>query len=198
MEMDFMEHRAQFRNNIFVIAIGAFIVTCIWLSLQAKKTHVVWIPAGSKSISHIYGTCFYKKEPFTGYLYESYPDGTLAKLIPYEDGLENGVMRAWYSNRTLQMIRYFNEGKKQGVHKSWWPTGLKRFEYTFKDDEYNGTVKEWYQSGRLCRIFHYNMGHEDGLQQMWWDNGTVRANYVVKNGQQYGLIGRKLCKNTAK
>ena len=85
--------------------------------------------------------------------------------------------------------------KKEGIHTAWWPDGNPKFQYHFINDEHHGEAKEWYSNGKPFRFFHYTIGHEDGLQQMWWEDGSIRANYVVKDGEQYGLIGRKLCKN---
>lgn len=190
-----MERRAQFRNDVGLMVFVLLLLTSIWINIEAKNDNQLWVVAGDKHLTQIQGVCYYKSVPFTGCIYERYPNGDFAKQIPYVDGRQNGTMRWWYPNQVLQQERYFDKGQKQGIHKSWWPDGRLRFEYTFKNDEYNGTVKEWYASGQLSRVFRYKMGHEDGLQQMWWDNGTVRANYVVKDGQQYGLIGRKLCRN---
>ncbi|MES2274394.1 MAG: toxin-antitoxin system YwqK family antitoxin [Bacteroidota bacterium] len=194
--MDIMEHRVPYRNDAFITGIVLLLLTLIWINIQAKDDKQLWVVTGDSHLTQIQGICYYKSVPLTGCVYERYANGDFARQIPYINGLQDGMMRYWYPNQSLQQERFFASGKKQGIHKSWWPDGSPRFEYTFKDDEYNGTVKEWYAGGKLCKVFHYKMGHEDGLQQMWWDNGTVRANYVVKNGQQYGLIGRKLCRNT--
>jgi antitoxin component YwqK of YwqJK toxin-antitoxin module len=196
--MDIMERRAQFRNDIGIAGFLLLLLAIIWVNIQAKDNHQLWVVTGDKNLAHINGVCYYKSVPLTGCIYERYPNGDFAKQIPYADGKQDGVMRYWYPNQTLQQERPFAAGNKQGIHKGWWPDGTLKFEYTFSKDEYNGTVKEWYTNGMLCRIFNYKMGHEEGREQMWWENGTVRANYVVKDGQQYGLIGRKLCRNLIK
>jgi antitoxin component YwqK of YwqJK toxin-antitoxin module len=193
-----MEHRAQFRNNITIAAIALIALALIWLKTESKDSHQLWVAAGNPGLVQANGVCYYKNIPLTGCVYVRFADSSLAKQIPYVNGLQDGIMRVWNDNHTLQQQRLFVAGKKQGIHRGWWPNGKLKFEYIFTDDEYNGVVKEWYANSRYFRVFHYTMGHEDGLQQMWWDNGTVRANYVVKDGQQYGLIGRKLCRNLLK
>lgn len=193
-----MERRAQFRNNWQVTGIILLLLVIIGIYLNANERPQLLVKVGDVHLIQSGGICYYKHVPLTGCVYERFPNGTWAKQIPYINGKQDGLMRFWYPNNTLQQERLFVNGNKQGIHKGWWPNGKFQFEYSFDKDEYNGPVKEWYANGKLCRFFHYQMGHEDGLQQMWWDNGTVRANYVVKDGQQYGLIGRKLCRNLIK
>ncbi|GAB3919140.1 toxin-antitoxin system YwqK family antitoxin [Mucilaginibacter boryungensis] len=198
MEMDFMERQAPFRSKLYIPGLILLLLIIVWIGVKAKWTDQVFVKIGDAHLIQANGICYYNNKPLTGCIYERFPDGTFAKQIPYINGRQDGLMHFWYPDRTLQQERLFVDGKKQGVHKGWWPNGKLKFEYSFNNDEYNGSVKEWYESGKLCRFFHYSMGHEDGLQQMWWDNGTTRANYVVKDGQQYGLIGRKLCRNLTK
>jgi antitoxin component YwqK of YwqJK toxin-antitoxin module len=196
--MDFMERREPYRNKLLTLGCFLMVLLLVRLSIQSEVVPSILLAQNDPYLSHAAGMVYYKGIPFTGFVYDKYPNGTLAKQTPYIDGRQDGVMKAWYPNKALQQERFFDEGKKQGIHKGWWPDGTPQFEYSFKDDEYNGAVKEWYQNGRPFRVFHYNMGHEEGLEQMWWDNGATRANYVVKDGQQYGLIGRKLCRNVSK
>jgi antitoxin component YwqK of YwqJK toxin-antitoxin module len=106
-------------------------------------------------------------------------------------------MRYWYPNQTLQQERFFAAGKNRVYIKAGGPMVRLSLNIPLVKTS-TMAVKEWYTNGMLFRVFHYNMGHEEGCEQMWWENGTVRANYVVKDGQQYGLIGRKLCRNLIK
>lgn len=193
-----MERRVQFRNNIIHLGCCLLMLIVIRMSIQYASMPRLKVAVNSPYLTQAQGVLYYKNSPFTGYVYENYPNGAQARLMSYVKGREDGVMNYWYPNGILQQERFFDDGKKQGVHKGWWPDGSPRFEYHFKDDEYDGPVKEWFPNGKPYRVFNYHMGHEDGLEQMWWDSGAIRANYVVKDGQQYGLIGRKLCRNVIK
>lgn len=193
-----MEPRAPYRNKLVDAGCIMLFVLAIWINKPSAATKPVWVADNAPNLLQARGVLYYKKLPFTGYIFAKYPNGVLANQTPYVDGRQDGLMKGWYPNKVLQEERFFEYGQKQGLHKGWWPNGKRAYEYTFKDDEYNGSVKEWAEDGKPYRAFHYKMGHEEGLQQMWWPDGTVRANYVVKDGQQYGLIGRKLCRNTIK
>ena len=193
-----MERRVQFLNNLLLLLWAGILVLTFYSGYNAEtriKIPDTWLDAGDSSLVHQNGTLYYQGRAFSGWLYENFANGNRAKEIPYYDGKMQGIMKTFYPDRAVEQERLFVTGQKQGIHRGWWPNGAPKFEYHFMNDEHNGEAKEWLINRRLFRIFRYNMGHEEGLQQMWWDNGTVRANYVVKNGREFGLIGRKLCKN---
>jgi antitoxin component YwqK of YwqJK toxin-antitoxin module len=191
-----MERRALYRNKIALAAcLSALLCTCLlaWTRLPS-----VIINEADPQLAQVQGTLYYHSKLFSGYLVRYYPNGEKARETTYNNGKQEGVMKSWYPGNLHKEDRLFVDGLKQGTHCGWWPSGRLKFEYYFNDDEHNGTAKEWFSDGKPFRVSRYNMGQEDGLQQQWWPDGTVRANYVVKNGQQYGLIGRKFCKNVYK
>lgn len=194
-----MERLALFRDKMTVPFWGIVLIVVLYLGMRPKVVPAnVWINENDTHLKHLNGFLYYNKVAFSGWLFENYPDGTREKATPYYGGKEEGIMHSWYPNKTLREERLFVHGEKKGIHHGWWPDGKLQFEYYFTDDEHNGIAKEWFNDNKLYRLFHYTHGYEEGLQQMWWPDGTVRANYVVKNGEQFGLIGRKLCKNVFK
>ena len=196
--MDFMERRAPYPSKLIGLASFLVLVAIIYISAQYKVIPAKWINENDKHLTHNGGMLYYNNEAFCGWIYSDYPNGNRAQTTPYFNGKEEGIMESWYPDNKPEQKRLFVSGKKQGVHKGWWPNGNLKFEYYFTDDEHNGSAKEWFNNNKLYRYFNYKNGHEDGRQQLWWDNGTIRANYVVKDGHQYGIIGRKLCKNVLK
>jgi antitoxin component YwqK of YwqJK toxin-antitoxin module len=138
---------------------------------------------------------FWFLKKFSGWVYALHPDGDTALLVPYSSGKEEGWSRRRYKGKKQMEERFYRAGRKEGVHKGWWPDGKEKFVYVFNDDEHEGPAEEWFENGKPSRLFHYAKGQEEGLQKLWWEDGSIRANYVVKEGQQYGLIGRKVCVN---
>ena len=189
-----MEPPVLFRNNrvatLIVSSLCCLLMTC-------SNKPVIQVNENDAALQQRGQLLYYHDEPFTGNSYRLFSNGKPARKTAYRNGLQDGLLQSWYPNGAREQLRYFTAGQKTGVHRGWWPNGRAKFEYFFENDEHNGTAKEWFSDGILYRYFHYNMGHEEGLEQMWWADGTVRANYIVKNGQQYGLIGRKLCRNVA-
>jgi hypothetical protein len=193
-----MELLVPYRNKL--IALFWFLVLLIGIYAIAKPKIIpsVWVNSVDTHLIHQDGFLYYNNKAFSGWLFSNYPNGNRWRQVPYYEGKEEGVMKSWYPNKSIEQERLFVNGKKEGVHKGWWPDGKPKFEYRFENDEHNGTAKEWFNDNKLYRCFRYVNGHEEGLQQMWWADGKVRANYKVKDGVQYGLIGRKFCKNIFK
>ncbi|HLO83105.1 MAG TPA: hypothetical protein VK166_19215 [Chitinophagaceae bacterium] len=140
-------------------------------------------------------TLYYGQNKYTGYVLGRYENGDSASFSSYRNGLQHGMQKSWYPNKTVSEVRYFDRGNKTGTHKGYWEDGGPKFEYEFQNGEHHGVLREWYSNGQPYKVFHYEKGYEAGSQKMWWENGLIRANYVVKNGRRYGLIGLKLCVN---
>ena len=188
-----MAHPVRFRNSIYLLLV--FALSCKNETKQTATIPKLYVAASDKGLQQHKGFLYYNGKKFSGRTYELYPNGDTALLFSYFNGKEEGWCLKWYENKKLMEERLYVAGRKEGEHKGWWPDGTPRFDYNFKDDEHEGEAKEWFNNGKPSRFFRYAKGHEDGLQRMWWEDRRVRANYVVKGGQQYGLIGRKLCLN---
>ena len=52
------------------------------------------------SISHTTGLRMYQNTPFTGDSVTFYPNGQMAKLAHFEQGLRDGLLRQWFENGT--------------------------------------------------------------------------------------------------
>ncbi len=187
-----MERQALFLNSALTIFLWSAGCNNNEADIKIPDAYVV---AGHKSLHQKTGYLLYNNKRFSGHTYELYANGDTALLFSYYNGKEEGWCYKWFTGKLKMEERFFVNGRKEGTHKSWWKNGQPRFEYHFTNDEHEGAAKEFFNNGKAFRIFHYRKGHEDGLQQLWWEDGKIRANYVVKNGEQYGLIGRKLCKN---
>lgn len=188
--MAFTVRRALFRSSLLVL-----LASCTEGKEAPSAIPAVYRLASDTAFHRRDGFLYYGQQAFSGRVMELYPSGDTALLFPYRNGKEDGRCLRWHEDGQLSEERFYVQGRKEGIHRGWWPGGQPRFEYHFAVDEYEGSVKEWYRNGTPFRSFTYHKGQEEGRQQLWWENGKVRANYMVRNGEQYGLIGRKLCTN---
>jgi antitoxin component YwqK of YwqJK toxin-antitoxin module len=184
----------------------ALLPSSLWLfflliSCQEKKEIIripaIFVSSANPMLRQENGYLLYRSERFSGRKYDLYPNGDTAALTPYYLGKEEGLAMKWYPGGGKMENRFYHGGGKEGTHLGWWENGRHKFEYHFLNDEHEGEAREWFSNGSAFRCFHYHRGQEEGQQEMWWEDGRIRANYIVKDGQQYGLIGRKLCKNPA-
>jgi antitoxin component YwqK of YwqJK toxin-antitoxin module len=168
------------------------------ISCSERKPKELFILKSSKDVSIVNDIVFFKREKFSGVLFElnsSKKDTVL--LEKYEKGLLNGTCKKWFSNNHLMESREYKLGWKNGKQIAFWENGNKRFEFTAKNDAYEGEMKEWSVAGKLFHLANFVNGQEEGIQKMWYENGKIRANYVILNGKRYGLLGTKNCKNVS-
>ncbi len=58
--------------------------------------------------------------------------------------------------------------------KSFYPSGQRRSERIYVNQQPEGKHLEWYENGRLKREIHYHNGSLDGNLLTWWENGERR------------------------
>lgn len=183
------------RRALFLISMTAIVFIIACRQETGNAIPPVSVAAGNPGFRTQEGRLLLDGANFSGHIYQLYPKGDTALVASYLNGREEGWCRQWYENGTVKETRFYHRGKKEGRHQGYFENGRLKFEYNFLDGEHQGEAKEFFPDGSPFRLFHYNQGHEEGRQQMWWEDGTVRANYVVRNGEQFGLTGKKLCRN---
>lgn len=140
------------------------------------------------------GIVYFKKDPFSGQLIDSFPKGGLKLEQPYMNGRKEGLETRWYPNQQIMSLRRYQKGTKVGKHQAWWQNGNNKFSYQFNElGYYNGPNLEWFETGQLAKSFNYVDGQEAGSQKLFLVDGSIKANYQVVNGERFGLIGLKRC-----
>jgi antitoxin component YwqK of YwqJK toxin-antitoxin module len=188
MAMVFMAHRVRLLISIFL-----FLYSCSDKTVQPVPNF--FISSADKSLQKHEGKLFKNGKHFNGYVYALYENGDTAFVTGFKNGREEGWSRSWWPGEKKKAERFYTNGRKEWRHTGWWENGRVKFEYNFSNDELEGSSREWYENGKPFHFATYEKGHEAGRQQLWWDDGRMRANYFVKDGEQFGLIGRKICIN---
>jgi antitoxin component YwqK of YwqJK toxin-antitoxin module len=152
----------------------------------------------SKDLAIQNDTLYFRNKKFEGVLYGLYNNSTDTMSVEYfANGILNGVSKKWFPNTLLMEKRYYTQGQKNGKQTAYFENGIKKFDFTAKNDQYEGVLKEWNSDGKLIHLATFKNGQEEGTQKMWYNNGKIRANYVMLNGKRYGLLGTKNCKNVS-
>ena len=134
----------------------------------------------------------YFDKPLTGFLRESYDDGSIKRLSRYVDG-ERVAAYKWYPGGTRAFVKIYRKGKRHTEHVDWWPNGEVKYSRVFVNGIQQGEVIASYRDGTLEKRFNYVDGKQRGRQQLWNVDGSVRANFVMTATRRYGLIGEKVC-----
>lgn len=178
----------------------SILIWFVWGACKQPEVSIprVYLPAETQRLQLAKGVLFMDSLPFSGYIFQLYPNRDTSFVYGYLDGLQEGVSKQWYEGRHFKEIRFYHKGKKTGMHIGWWPNGNHKFTYHFVNDVYQGNCKEWHINGTLYRNNNYENGYENGLQQVWFADGSVQANYEVRNKRNYGNTGTKHCESVNK
>lgn len=185
-----MTHRLQLLCSLFI---GLLCTSC---RLPVEKAIRLY-NADSLVLENRNGIMYSNQNPFTGRVYQLYPNQDTLQIFGFYEGREDGAWKRFFPNGQIQELRYFDKGTKVKTLTRWWENGQMQLKCTFVDGAYQGALKSWNSNGQLIEEMHYKNGYEEGSQKMYYDNGKIRSNYVVKNGKRIGLLGTKNCVNVS-
>ena len=134
----------------------------------------------------------YLDKPLTGFLRESYDDGSIKHLSRYVDGERVGAYK-WYPGGERAFVKIYRTGKRHTEHVDWWPNGEVKYSRVFVNGIQQGEAIASYRDVTPETRFNYVDGKQRGRQQLWNSDGSVRANFVMIATRRYGLIGEKVC-----
>ena len=98
----------------------------------------------------------YKGKPYTGSVFESFPNGDIRKEGQYRDGLKVGKFVEYYENKQIREEKnYIINSNSEGILRS------------YPDGEF----KSFFENGNLLSIQRYISGKQDGLQEYFNQNG---------------------------
>lgn len=133
-----------------------------------------------------------------------FPDGIEKRIVPYEDGVIEGILIEKHENGSAYISTTFKKGQKQGKSTGYFMQGGLLFEEEYVDDlllngyYYNpqGKIISKVQDGQGFRsIFKGNAlnyvvqvqhGFVEGNVKEFTKNGEVQSIYHIKNGKKSG------------
>jgi len=122
---------------------------------------------------YIWSKELYAGDKKEGTAYITFPDHRIKQTITYNKGKKEGLSKEFdkdgniitlleYNNDFLisreKINRTDNKGLKQGEWKEFYPSGGKKSEKTFKDDQLHGYYKEYDNKGNLILTMLYENG----------------------------------------
>jgi hypothetical protein len=103
---------------------------------------------------------FWRGQPFTGIAVEFFPDGTLCGEVPYVNGIEHGLVRAWHPSGQLMEEKNLWYGGLHGYARMWDEQG-RLISEELGELGIGIAEKRWDEQGRL--IMDWQMGPKDNL-----------------------------------
>ncbi|HYC84913.1 MAG TPA: tetratricopeptide repeat protein [Chryseosolibacter sp.] len=112
-----------------------------------------------------------------------YPNGNIAYVEEYQDGLRHGVRKVFFPNGKLCEGFNYVKGNYEGPYEYYYPNGKVLEKGSYKFNELNGKVELFNEDGTPARIEEYKMSTRNGKTTLYskgvkkeftfWDGTTV-------------------------
>ncbi|MBL9136268.1 MAG: toxin-antitoxin system YwqK family antitoxin [Verrucomicrobiales bacterium] len=176
------------RRRMVLIVVG--FATMVVLSFFSRRTPVPEDVAdrptvACASLSLRDGRLFLDNatNPFSGWMWDHYPDGTLRSRSEVSNGVLHGWSEGWHTNGQIQVREQFSRGVSDGTRTKWYASGAKLSEAAIVNGRLDGRFRRWHENGQLAEEATLRDGKPDGVARAWYSDGNLRAEVNVNNGE---------------
>lgn len=131
-------------------------------------------------------------QAYTGWVVESYPDGSPRSRSQMRDGLLEGISQGWHTNGTLQVTEHFVVGVSHGQRTKWYENGVKESEARVQHGRLEGDFLRWNTDGTLIERIALKDGRAEGVAETYNADGSVRSRVLMAAGR---VVNRTLFQN---
>jgi len=153
-------------------------------NIEDKMTGTVIVPYDRSN--HIWQEMNFKDGLTEGLSTEYNDDGYLKRLIPYNNGIENGIEKQ-YRHGYLEWEVPYKDGKVNGIKTAYSESGTKVLEIPLVDGVLQGERKEYYPNGKLKTVEAYENGHKFGLSRNYSEDGNIQYEGEFQDNKLNGL-----------
>lgn len=121
--------------------------------------------------------------PFTGWMTDTYADGSLRSRSFVSNGVLHGISRGYFTNGVMQVEESFIGGVSSGARRKWHTNGERSSEVAIVEGELHGVYRTWDEKGRLLTEVEMKRGQPDGLSLAYFPSGFVKARVLMRQGQ---------------
>lgn len=153
----------------------------------------------------------YRNDIKEGYTTYYYSDGNIKMVVPFVNGIEQGLGKEHDRDGTIITLTEYNrgfivdrlrinrkdaDGRKQGKWFVFWENGNKRQEGRYHDDKMDGYFKDYAENGDLLKITKYINGviqpeaeeiMKLEVQNEYYPDGKIKVNAMFRNGIPEGV-----------
>lgn len=123
------------------------------------------------------------KEPFTGWITESYSGGVLRSRSFVSKGALEGLSEGWHTNGVQQVRETFRKGLSHGTVTKWTSEGALLSEANTEAGVLEGRFRRWHPNGILAEEMEMRHGKADGLARSWHPSGNLKAEVRLEQGK---------------
>lgn len=122
------------------------------------------------------------EEPFSGWMIEHYPDGSIKSRSQVVAGVLEGLSEGWHPNGQLQIREQFVGGIAEGIVTKWHPNGVMLSEGRAVEGRFEGTFRRWHENGVPAEEVTMLRGDPEGLSRAWFPSGHLKAEVRIESG----------------
>jgi len=123
------------------------------------------------------------QRPFTGWLVERYPEGSLRSRSWLSNGVLSGISEGWHTNGVLQIQEHFLAGVSEGPVTRWRDDGSKVSEGVAQAGKLEGWFRRWHTNGQMSEEVTLRVGEPFGLSRSWFPSGSLQAEVRLDAGR---------------
>jgi hypothetical protein len=123
-----------------------------------------------------------KTNLFSGWMVESYPDGSLCSRSAVSNGLLHGVSEGYYTNGQIQIREYYKNSVADGLRQKWYENGRQKSKAMIVAGKLEGAFQSWHDNGTLAETIDMLQGQPDGEAWAFYSSGFARAKTEVRAG----------------
>jgi len=120
--------------------------------------------------------------PFSGWLVERQPAGSLRSRSWISNGILSGVSEGWHTNGVLLIREQFVAGLSEGPVTRWRDDGSKLSEGVARAGKLEGVFRRWHANGQLAEEVTLRAGEPQGLSRAWYPGGSLKAEVQLDGG----------------
>lgn len=121
--------------------------------------------------------------PFTGRLYQNYPDGSKKLEMEVRRGRLDGHSRGWYSGGQLEVDESFTGDYSEGTRTRWYANGTKKSVTTILHGQLEGPCKQWHENGQMAATMNLRQGLAEGMAEAWHPSGSLKSRSIMEKGR---------------
>lgn len=107
-------------------------------------------------------------------------NGEVASIIPYVNGVGEGLVKRYYDCGALEEEYTISNNQSEGSGIYYNPDGNKASEYLAKNGLLDGRYTTYFADGKVMEELAYKEGMREGTYTSYYDNGQVRETGLYK------------------
>ena len=130
------------------LILGVFLVASALSFSAERKVQVEEVFKNANTdIVYVQG----EQTPYTGIIEIKFPNGKTQALMPYKNGVEDGINIIYYENGNIEYEKNVSNNGRTVYEKHYFSSGKLDFEATYKDGQLDGVVKKYGENGQVIQ-----------------------------------------------